>query len=156
IYIQTPAEILMRIASRLPSFVRRQTFVFVTLALGTLIGCGGGSGGGGSSNPAPPAQSTMSAIAQLGEKIFADPSLSESGQIACAPCHDPDHALASPVNEPVPIGGIALDVPGFRNAPSLRYVSLTPTFAFDSDGAPVGGFDRDGRAPTLSEQARRP
>ncbi len=31
----------------------------------------------------------------------------------------------------------------------------TPTFGFD-DGAPVGGFDRDGRAVSLAEQAQRP
>ena len=118
-----------------------------------LVGCGGGAGGGSGSSGGPP--STLSAQAQLGEKIFADASLSQSGQISCATCHDPAHALASAVNEPVPIGGADLDVPGFRNAPSLRYTSLTPTFSFDGDG-PVGGFDRDGRAPTLAEQARRP
>ena len=46
-------------------------------------------------------------------------------------------------------------MPGFRNAPSLRYIAKTPTFGFD-DGAPLGGFDRDGRAVSLIEQARRP
>ncbi len=122
-----------------------------------LAGCGGGSGGGGSGGAAPPpAQSTLSAAAQLGEKIFADPSLSESGRIACSTCHDPDHAFASAIDEPVPIGGAALDVPGFRNAPSLSYAHRTPPFQFDNEGAPVGGFDRDGRAQTLAEQARRP
>ena len=98
----------------------------------------------------------MSALALLGEKIFADPSLSASGTLSCQTCHSPDHALASPVNEAVPIAGAALDVPGFRNAPSLRYVAKTPPFSIDSDGAPAGGFDRDGRANTLAEQARRP
>jgi cytochrome c peroxidase len=82
--------------------------------------------------------------------------LSASGTVSCQTCHSPDHALASPVNEPVPIAGAALDVPGFRNAPSLRYVAKTPPFSIDSDGAPAGGFDRDGRANTLAEQARRP
>jgi len=122
-------------------------------AITLLSACGGSSGGNG---PPQPAQSTLSAAAQIGEKIFADASLSASGRIACATCHDPAHALAAAVNEPVPIGGADLDVPGFRNAPSLRYTGLTPTFSFDSGGAPVGGFDRDGRAPTLAEQARRP
>jgi cytochrome c peroxidase len=95
-------------------------------------------------------------MALLGEKIFADPSLSASGTLSCQTCHSPDHALASAVNEPVPTGGATLDVPGFRNAPSLRYIAKTPPFSIDSDGAAVGGFDRDGRANTLAEQARRP
>jgi hypothetical protein len=156
-YSNSVPMIFMRVESPRPNFVRCRAFAVVTLAIGAPTGCSGGSGGGSSdSAPPPPAQSTLSAIAQLGEKIFADPSLSESGRIACATCHDLDHALASPTNEPIPSGGIALDVPGFRNAPSLRYANLTPTFSFDSESAPVGGFDRDGRAPTLAEQARRP
>src|SRR5574337_2086073 len=96
-----------------------------------LAGCGGGSGGG---SDAPPQSSPLSAAAQLGEKIFEDPSLSASGRLACATCHDPNHALAPALNEPVPIGGADLDVAGFRDAPSLRYIGLTPTFSFDNDG----------------------
>jgi cytochrome c peroxidase len=97
----------------------------------------------------------MSQLAELGEKIFEDPSLSASGQMSCSTCHDADHALASAVDEPISSGGANLDVPGFRNAPSLRYVTATPAFFFD-DGAPAGGFDRDGRANTLADQASRP
>ncbi len=95
-------------------------------------------------------------MAQLGKKIFADESLSASGAVACKTCHDPEHAFASAINEPVPIAGANLDIPGFRNAPSLMYVSKTSTFSFDGDGAPSGGFDRDGRANTLAEQAHLP
>ena len=98
----------------------------------------------------------MSALALLGEKIFTDPSLSSSGTISCRTCHSPEHALASADNEAVPIAGASLDVPGFRNAPSLRYVAETPPFSIDSDGIPIGGFNRDGRANSLAEQARRP
>src|SRR5215510_637342 len=98
-------------AEPLPSFVRSPALFAFALAISMLPGCGGGSGGSGSSSPPPPpAQSTLSAVAQLGEKIFADPSLSESGRIACATCHDIDRALASPLNEPVPNGGADLKV----------------------------------------------
>jgi len=141
-----PAESRMR-----RPFLRARDALCVTSLL-AVCGCGGSGAG----NAPQPVQSTLSAAARLGEKIFADPSLSASGRIACATCHDPAHALASAIDAPVPIGGVALDVPGFRNAPSLRYTGQTPTFSFDADGAPVGGFDRDGRAPTLAEQARRP
>jgi cytochrome c peroxidase len=138
-----------------PGSNRRTIVPFLCVGLIALPGCGGGSGGGSGAgeNPVP---ATMSALALLGEKIFADPSLSASGTISCQTCHSPDRALASPANEAVPVAGASLDVPGFRNAPSLRYVAKTPPFSIDSDGAPAGGFDRDGRANTLAEQARRP
>jgi cytochrome c peroxidase len=92
----------------------------------------------------------------LGEKIFADPSLSASGAMACATCHDPGHAHAQSNALPVQLGGANLDVPGFRAVPSLQYISLTPPFGFEGDGTPTGGFDRDGRANDLLVQALRP
>jgi cytochrome c peroxidase len=99
----------------------------------------------------------LSAAAALGERIFHDATLSASGRMSCATCHDPASAFAAPPGGgPVPLGGPALDVPGFRNAPSLRYAALTPSFFYDDEGTPTGGFDRDGRANTLAEQARRP
>src|SRR5262249_29862083 len=62
----------------------------------------------------------------------------------------PDHGL------PVPLGGPAMDQPGFRNTPSLMYLSYSPAFFFDADGNPNGGFFRDGRAATLADQAIDP
>ena len=56
----------------------------------------------------------------------------------------------------VPIGGPVMSTPGFRNTPSLRYLDQTPAFFFDKEGTPTGGFNRDGRAQTLAQQARRP
>lgn len=133
-----------------------------SLTLALLAGCGGG-GGGSSSEPnkepgtAVPAAPALSARAALGEKIFSDQSLSASGQLACATCHDPAHAHAgNDGGRAVPLGGPGMNVPGFRNAPSLRYLSFTPSFFFDSEGTPTGGFDRDGRVDSFSEQARRP
>lgn len=119
------------------------------IAAALLAGCGG-SGGGGSASAAPAALSPMAA---LGAKLFADPSLSASGQLACASCHVP--ALAHAGSTATVSGGANLDRPGTRNAPSLRYLDFTPAFAAGGDGA-SGGFDRDGRAQTLAEQARAP
>lgn len=126
-----------------------------------LSACGGGGGGGGdNANAAPgtavPTAPALSAAAQLGEKIFNDRSLSASGQQSCATCHDPAHAHANADGLAVPFGGPTMTTPGFRNTPSLRYLSFTPTFFFASDGTPTGGFFRDGRAASFSEQARRP
>lgn len=92
----------------------------------------------------------------LGEKIFHDESLSASGHMACATCHDKAHAFAQSNPEAIPFGGPGLDQPGVRNTPSLEYLAFTPSFHFESDGTPVGGFNRDGRASTLADQAVRP
>jgi cytochrome c peroxidase len=40
--------------------------------------------------PAPP----LSAMARLGQKMFFDASLSGSGKLSCASCHDPGHAYS--------------------------------------------------------------
>ena len=117
-----------------------------------LAACGGGGGGSSSNTPGE-----LSAAAALGEKIFSDPSLSVSGKMSCATCHNP--ATAHATNNPalvVPSGGANLDVPGFRNPPSLRYLNTTPAFFFAKDGTPTGGFNRDGRSNTLIDQAQRP
>jgi cytochrome c peroxidase len=76
--------------------------------------------------------------------------------MACATCHDPAFAHAQGNASPVQSGGANLDVPGFRAVPSLNYLEKTPSFFFASDGTPTGGFDRDGRADTLTDQAERP
>jgi cytochrome c peroxidase len=126
---------------------------FSLLALTGLAACTSGGGDGDSSAPAA-APSKLSAAAVLGEKIFDDTSLSASGRLACASCHESEHAFGG--DSVVPTGGVGLDVPGFRNAPSLKYLTQNPAFFFDGEGTPTGGFDRDGRAASLTEQARRP
>lgn len=133
--------------------------------VGTLAACGGSgdsasggdSGSGGATTPA------LSAAAELGEKIFADKTLSVSGQQSCASCHVAQFAFAADTSatgpdhgSPVPLGGPAMDMPGFRNTPSIMYASFIPDFYFDSDGGPNGGFFRDGRAKTLADQATLP
>lgn len=136
---------------RPPSFALR-LLPFAVLAL-LATACGGGSG---EVDPATPASAApaLSPVAALGKKIFADPGLSASGKTACATCHDPARAHAD--NLAVPVGGPTAATPGFRNAPSLRYLDKTPAFFFAADGTPTGGFNRDGRANTLADQAMRP
>jgi len=96
------------------------------------------------------------AVVALGDLLFHDASLSASGDLACATCHDPARAHAQSNALAVQSGGAARDVPGFRAVPSLRYLGFTPRFGFDDEGTPSGGFDRDGRAPDLMTQAIRP
>jgi cytochrome c peroxidase len=125
--------------------------------LGLAAGCGGGAeGGGGGGLPQP---ATLSAKALAGEALFHDASLSASGRQSCATCHVPERAFtADPATGhglPVPLGGRSLDLPGFRDTPSLVYAALTPGFFVDGD-TPTGGFFRDGRASSLAVQAQQP
>lgn len=108
---------------------------------------------------APP----LSAAAKVGEKMFFDKSLSASGQLACASCHDPEHAHAAPNGFAVQVGGKHMSKLGTRAVPSLNYTEATPPYADlldNPDGistpGPGGGFTQDGRAPTLAEQAKIP
>ncbi|MES2073675.1 MAG: cytochrome c peroxidase [Pseudomonadota bacterium] len=136
--------------------LRQKITIAVALGLAAMLSaCGGGSSSaGGGSTPA--ADAGLSPQAALGEKIFKDVSLSASGKQSCASCHNPDNAHAPANDLAVQLGGKNLDVPGFRAAPSLRYLNLTPAFAFAADGTPTGGLDRDGRAQTFAIQAARP
>jgi cytochrome c peroxidase len=125
-------------------------------------GAGGGAGGTGSGGQ-PSGAAPLSAAAQLGAQIFADQTLSVSGQQSCATCHVAAYAFtADPTpngpdhGAPVPLGGPSMNETGFRNTPSLMYLSFSPVFYFDSDGNPNGGFFRDGRAATLADQAIEP
>ena len=118
-----------------------------------LAGCGGS---GNDPVVAVPQVTQLSPLAQLGEKIFNDTSLSSSGQLSCATCHDQNHAFASADNLAVPRGGATLNSPGTRNAPSLKYLFETTSFFFDGEGTPTGGMNRDGRAKDFAEQASRP
>src|SRR5580658_3465003 len=149
---------------------RRSSLVFhgfvLMLACALLTSCGSG-GGSGTSNDAPAAGADaapiLSAAAQLGQQIFSDATLSASGQQSCATCHVSQFAFAenSTPSGPdqglqVPLGGPGVNLPGFRNTPSLKYLFYTPNFHFDASGNPYGGFFRDGRAFTLIDQAVLP
>jgi cytochrome c peroxidase len=118
-----------------------------------LAGCGGG--GSSSANGPADAQPTLSAAADLGRQIFNDVSLSASGKMSCASCHDAAFGHSSPFDTPVVFGGPNLDQPGTRVSPSIRYLRFNTGFHFD-EGTPTGGFFLDGRASSLSDQAKQP
>ena len=104
-------------------------------------------------------------LTALGRRLFADASLSASGRLACASCHDAAHAYGPPDGRAVRSGGADLRQPGVRAVPSLRYQQDTPPFTehfSDSDGndsvdqGPAGGRSWDGRAQSAHEQAEAP
>jgi cytochrome c peroxidase len=118
-----------------------------------LAACGGG---GTTGDQPPPSETELSAEAALGEKIFADASLSASGKQSCASCHDPDRGHSPPNALAVQLGGPNGDLQGTRKAPGIRYLARNLPFFFAADGTPTGGFFWDGRARTFAEQATEP
>lgn len=85
-------------------------------------------------NPHPihlvrPRAAPLSAMAQLGRRIFYDPSLSSSGRLSCASCHSPQHAYGPPNDGPVMLGGPDLTRQGARAVPSLSYLERQPNFS---------------------------
>lgn len=127
-----------------------------------LAGCGGG-GTSGTATPADTAATTanttttsLSATAQLGERIFNDTSLSASGRQACVSCHIASSGHAQDNALAAQLGGAGLDLQGGRTAPSMRYLNYNTAFFFDAEGTPTGGFFWDGRATSLQDQAGKP
>jgi cytochrome c peroxidase len=112
---------------------------------------------------AAPAVAPLSVAAEIGKQMFFDKTLSGSGKLACASCHDPAHAHAPANGWSVQLGGARMTTAGLRAVPSLRYQEYTPPYEDmldNPDGistpGPGGGHTQDGRAATLAEQARIP
>ena len=90
--------------------------------------------------PAPPDNPFSDAKAALGKKLFNDPTLSRSGQIACASCHEADMAFAD--GRRVSFGHDRQS--GRRNAPSLVMSGYSTALFWD------------GRGGNLEQQAMHP
>ncbi len=90
--------------------------------------------------PSPDARSMTRDEVALGRRLFHDPRLSRSGQIACASCHDQDLGWAD--GRRVSFGHDR--TPSRRNAPSVRYAAYADSLFWD------------GSAGSLEEQAMAP
>ena len=90
--------------------------------------------------PAPPENPFSEPKAALGKKLFNDPTLSRSGQIACASCHEADMAFAD--GRRVSFGHDRQS--GRRNAPSLVMSGYSTALFWD------------GRGGNLEQQAMHP
>ena len=110
----------------------------------------------------------------LGQALFHDPNLSRNRTQSCATCHVPSEGFVdtrvdgSGQRRPVSLGDDGQSL-GERNAPTLTYAALTPTFELDGERkrvnkqkghqryhGPLGGQFLDGRAATLADQAGGP
>ncbi|HLN37636.1 MAG TPA: cytochrome c peroxidase [Xanthobacteraceae bacterium] len=134
---------------------------------GAFIGAIAGAQAGDGTLTRPQAYERAAQLAALGRKLFADPSLSASGRMACTTCHDPEHAFGPPNALAVQFGGADLDQPGLRAVPSLKYLQVVPQFTehyYESedegddsiDNGPTGGLTWDGRVDRDRDQARIP
>lgn len=108
---------------------------------------------------------SAAALTAVGRELFFDNSLSASGKLACASCHDPARAFAPHNDLSVQRGGVDGHHPGVRAVPSLRYAQNIPPFTehyFDDedddsiDQGPAGGRSWDGRSQSAHEQALQP
>jgi cytochrome c peroxidase len=113
------------------------------------------------------AYASASGLRTLGSKLFFDKSLSASGQMACATCHDPNHGFGPSNALSVQLGGKDMRQPGLRAVPSLKYLQAVPQFTehyFESDdegddsidNGPTGGLTWDGRVDRRRDQAAVP
>jgi cytochrome c peroxidase len=119
-------------------------------------------------DPAPgPARARAAAIVQIGRQMFVDPTLSASGRMSCATCHDPANHFAPSNPLSVQKGGARLDQTGTRAAPALTYSARTPFFTehyYESedegdeslDQGLTGGRTWDGRVNRARDQAAIP
>lgn len=134
--------------------------LFSTGALCVMAGTGARS--------SPARRASLSPAAALGKKIFFDRSLSASGRMSCATCHDPRYAYGPPNASAVQYGGPNLKSPGYRAVPSLRYtLKYVPVWTYvratnpieqltETDDVPAGGYTWDGRYNSLHAQAMLP
>ena len=131
------------------------------IALFATLLCVAGAAAGGDVAADPAADPPDASLAQLGRLMFFDASLSASGKLSCATCHDPRYAYGPPPGKAIAYGGKDMQQPGTRATPSIRYLNRVPRFAenhrfVDGDVGPVGGLMWDGRADSLQEQAKLP
>ena len=118
--------------------------------------------------PAPHAfgdRPSVEQLAALGRVMFADASLSASGRLSCASCHDPASAFGPNARTPSPFADGDPAHAGTRAIPSLRYAQFAGRFGEHTsddeethgvDGGPTGGLTWDGRADSAREQALIP
>lgn len=98
----------------------------------------------------------------LGRLLYFDQYLSKNKNQSCASCHFPAPGFVDPANTANPaVSVVSLGsdrtLNGGRNSPSVAYAAYSPAFYWnEKDGLYMGGQFWDGRAATLTEQAKGP
>jgi cytochrome c peroxidase len=99
---------------------------------------------------------------ELGQLLYFDEFLSKNKNQSCASCHFPEPGFVDPDNVANPdywvvsLGSYP-NLNGGRNSPSVAYAAFSPAFYWNEGaGLYMGGQFWDGRAATLTEQAKGP
>jgi cytochrome c peroxidase len=107
--------------------------------------------------PVLPGSTNLSLKAQLGQRLFFDTNLSQPAGQACASCHNPAVAFTDADKTKPTSKGVISGLRGNRNTPTAMYSAYAPAFHFErSSGLYIGGQFLDGRASTLTDQAKGP
>ena len=99
---------------------------------------------------------------ELGKLLYFDQYLSKNKNQSCASCHFPAPGFVDPANTANPAFSVVSlgsdrSLHGGRNSPSVAYAAYSPAFAWnEEEGLYMGGQFWDGRAATLTEQAKGP
>ena len=93
----------------------------------------------------------------LGHMLFMDKNLSSTKTQSCQSCHNGTDGFSDPDKGfPTSEGAVAGRF-GPRNAPGVAYLGSSPALHYDAArGTYVGGFFWDGRANSLTDQAKGP
>jgi cytochrome c peroxidase len=96
--------------------------------------------------PAVPADNPMSATkVALGQKLFADPRLSVTGQYSCRSCHAPQQAFTDGRTRSLGATGAILPL----NAPTLLNAAYSPSLGWNDDG--VTSLEQQMRGPLFNQ-----
>lgn len=99
---------------------------------------------------------------ELGKLLYFDQYLSKNKNQSCASCHFPAPGFVDPANVANPASSVVSlgsdrTLHGGRNSPSVAYAAYSPPFSWnEEEELYIGGQFWDGRAATLSEQAKGP
>lgn len=133
---------------------RRELFLLFVVIIGGVFSLSVSAGTIGTSDG-------LSDKEKLGQLLYFDTDLSINKNQACASCHfppafvDPANTL-DPANSVVSLGSDT-SLNGGRNAPSAAYAAFSPFFHWEPvEGLYIGGQFWDGRANTLTDQAKGP
>lgn len=130
--------------------ISKYIYVATVISLFSQFAHATGGGGGGSDQKE-----------RLGQLLYFDTNLSINKNQSCASCHTPPGFVdpmnvANPANSVVSLGS-DITLNGGRNTPSAAYAAFSPFFHWNAvEGLYIGGQFWDGRAASLTEQAKGP
>ena len=131
-----------------------RTLGLLMIGLGASIICGAAAQVRGA---------TLTPVAQLGQALFFDATLSNPKGVSCSSCHSPQAGWTngnSEINQLFgPVPGAVLPRFGNRRPPTVGYAAQMqsgPPALIPGLPLYAGGFFYDGRAATLTDQASAP